>query len=95
MTLTIDRKVYTDQCISSAIYWLSNKYVISRTINGDIETISTDTSQGDKFRTELFKLLNDYKLRGIIEAETKDIRTILYAKAFGDFDGFTEDDLAK
>lgn len=28
--------------------------------------------------------LNDYKLREIVEKETHDIRTILYAKAFAD-----------
>jgi His-Xaa-Ser system protein HxsD len=28
--------------------------------------------------------LNDYKLRDIIESETHDIKTILYAKAFVD-----------
>ena len=28
-----------------------------------------------------------------IDEETKEIRTILYAKAFGDFDDITEDDI--
>lgn len=32
------------------------------------------------------EVLNDYKLRQIIENETHDIRTILYIKAFGDID---------
>ena len=33
--------------------------------------------------------LNDYKLREIVIAETKDIRTILYAKAFADCEDFS------
>lgn len=39
----------------------------------------------------LFTALNDYKLRQIIEEETHDIRVILYAKAFSDFDELEED----
>ena len=38
----------------------------------------------------LFAALNDYKLRQIIEEETHDIRIILYAKAFSDFDELEE-----
>ena len=38
----------------------------------------------------LFTTLNDYKLRQIIEEETHDIRVILYAKAFSDFDELEE-----
>lgn len=37
-------------------------------------------------------MLNDYKLRQVIEDETHDIRTILYAKAFADFDDIDSDD---
>ena len=45
------------------------------------------------FKKLFFEKLNDFKLRGIIDEETKEIRTILYAKAFGDFDDITEDDI--
>ncbi len=38
-------------------------------------------------------MLNDFKLREIISIETKNIRTILYAKAFGEFDELTEEDI--
>ena len=40
----------------------------------------------------IFNALNDYKLRQIIEDETHDIRTILYAKAFADFDDIDSND---
>jgi len=34
-------------------------------------------------------MLNDYKLRQTIDDETRDIRTILYAKAFADDENLT------
>lgn len=92
MTITVDRRIYSDKCISDVVYWLSDSYTLERTIDGDFEKITVTPDGGEKFRTEFFKRLNDCKLRSIIETETKDIRTILYAKAFGDFDGLTEEE---
>ena len=46
-----------------------------------------------KLKEIFFEKLNDYKLREVIDKETKDIRTILYAKAFGDFDDITEEEI--
>lgn len=86
MTLTIDRKIYSDKCISSVVYWLSDRYVIERRTETDNEIISATPDDGEKFRLDFMRRLNDCKLREIVETETKDIRTILYAKAFGDFD---------
>ncbi|MBP3253595.1 MAG: His-Xaa-Ser system protein HxsD [Bacteroidales bacterium] len=93
MTLTVDKTVYGDACISKTVYWLSGKYVINRKNEGNNEIISVENaSDMQAFKTEFFKLLNDYKLRGIIEEQTKDIRTVLYAKAFGEFDSLTQED---
>ena len=92
MTITVDRRIYTDKCISDVVYWLSDSYTLDRIIEGDFEKITVTPDGGEKFRTEFFKRLNDSKLRSIIENDTKDIRTILYAKAFGEFDGFTEEE---
>lgn len=94
MTLHIDRRIYPDSCISKVVYWLSEQYTMERHSNGDEEIIDIDTDVDEQsFRKLFFERLNDYKLRGVIEAETKDIRTILYAKAFGDFDELTEEDI--
>ena len=46
----------------------------------------------DTILAQFFNVLNDYKLRQVIEDETHDIRTILYAKAFADFDDIDSDD---
>ena len=77
MTLDIDRNIFSDNCISTVV-----------------ETLTIDNVSDEKqFRLEFFQKLNDYKLRELIDKETKDIKTILYAKAFGEFDELTEEEL--
>ena len=94
MTLDIDRNIFSDNCISTVVYWFSNQYTIQRSLQESIETLTIDNVSDEKqFRLEFFQKLNDYKLRELIDKETKDIKTILYAKAFGEFDELTEEEL--
>ena len=94
MTLDIDRNIFSDSCISTVVYWLSNQYTIQRSLQESIETLTIDNVSDEKqFRLEFFQKLNDYKLRELIDKETKDIKTILYAKAFGEFDELTEEEI--
>ena len=94
MTLQIDRKIYSDSCISKVIYWFSNQYTIERHFDGENENITIEGIDDESFFKHLFfEKLNDFKLREQIETETKDIRNILYAKAFGDFDDITEEEI--
>lgn len=94
MTLNIDRNIFSDSCISTVIYWFSSQYTIQRTLQESIETLTIDNVSDEKqFRLEFFQKLNDYKLREQIDKETKDIKTILYAKAFGEFDELTEEEI--
>lgn len=94
MKVKIDRKIYSDSCISNVVYWLSDKFTIKRILEGDTETLSIDDVECESlFLQEFYKKMNDYKLREIIEKETKDIRTILYAKAFGEFENITEEEI--
>ena len=96
MKIEIDRNIYSDSCISKVVYWFADKYAINRQLNGNIESLTIEEVDNEPlFKQMFFEKLNDYKLRGIIDAETKDIRTILYAKAFGDFDGLTEEELTE
>ncbi len=96
MIITIDRKIYPDSCISNAVYWFANQYAIQRSLNGDTETLSIEGVDCEAdFRQLFFEKLNDFKLREIIDKETKDIRTILYAKAFGEFDELTEEEITE
>lgn len=94
MNICVDRNVFSDKCLSNVIYWFSGEYRINRSLNGTLETVSVeDVVDEEAFKTRFFQKLNDYKLREIIESETKDIKTILYAKAFGEFDEITEEDI--
>lgn len=94
MNLRIDRYIYSDSCISKVVYWLSNQYPIVRHLDGNEEIITIDFDVDEKEIERIFyEKLNDYKLREVINIETKDIRTILYAKAFGDFDDITEEEI--
>ncbi|MBO7635601.1 MAG: His-Xaa-Ser system protein HxsD [Paludibacteraceae bacterium] len=94
MTLNIDRNIFSDSCISTVIYWFSDQYTIQRSLQESIETLTIDNVSDEKqFRLEFFQNLNDYKLREQIDKETKDIKTILYAKAFGEFDELTEEEI--
>lgn len=94
MTLNIDRNIFSDSCISTVIYWFSDQYTIQRSLQESIETLTIDNVSDEKqFRLEFFQKLNDYKLREQIDRETKDIKTILYAKAFGEFDELTEEEI--
>lgn len=87
MTITVDRQIYDDVCISKAIYSLSDTYTFSRSLDGNLEIIEVTSKTGqDIDECKFFDALNDFKLRGIINNETKDIKTILFAKAFGDLD---------
>ena len=93
MILKIDRSVYSDSCISKSIYALADKYSIQRSIEGNNEVLVVlpqNTVAFDEViaRRVVVDTLNDFKLRCIIEEETKDVRTIIYAKAFADY---TED----
>lgn len=96
MILQIDRIIYSDSCISKVVYWLSDQHLIERRIDGNIEELTIDGIKDERsFNKMFFEKLNDFKLREVIDKETKDIRTILYAKAFGDFDDITEEDITE
>lgn len=97
MTIEIDRRIYNDSVISKAIYWLSGDYLIVRSLLNDItESISITTKSGSiseqELEVKLLQTLNDFKLRQIVADETRDIKTILYAKAFAEDEDLSEED---
>ena len=87
MEIKVDRRIYSDECISKTVYWFAEKYTISRSLIADnieriqFASIGSNNDDANLEQTFLAKL-NDFKLRQIVEEETHDIRTILYAKAF-------------
>ncbi len=97
MTIAIDRRIYSDSVISKAVYWLSGEFSIARhLINDSVEEItaisSSDVAEYE-FEVRFMQALNDFKLRQIVADETRDIKTILYAKAFAEDEDLTEEDI--
>lgn len=100
MKLAIDRKIYDDAAISKTIYWMSSEFTFQRQLDGDNELITITAKPGvnkseQDIEVTFLDKLNDYKLRGIIAAETHDIRTILYAKAFAEDEDLSLEDLSE
>ena len=100
MKLAIDRKIYDDATISKTIYWMSSDFTFQRQLEGEVEHITITPKLGvgiseQDIEVAFFDKLNDFKLRGIIANETRDIRTILYAKAFADDEDLSIEDLAE
>ena len=100
MRLIVDKKVYSDYCISNAIYWLCSKYTCKREQIGDFEEHIDITPKNsdlviseDEVEEKFWSSMNDYKLREQVRKETKDIRTILYIKAFSDCDDISDEEL--
>jgi len=96
-SITVDRQIYDDTVISNAVYWHTENFLIERKITGNFETITFKAKKKElsDIETEdvlqkINKDLNDYKLRQIISQETKDIRTVLYIKAFANNNDFEE-----
>ena len=98
MIILIDKRIYSDSVISKVVYWMSGDYKIVRKSLDEftehveltsINKVSSDSSAEMRFN----QLLNDFKLRQIVADETRDIKTILYAKDFAEDDELSEEDI--
>ena len=94
MRIEVDREIYSDACITKCIYALSKNFDCQRSLHSTVESVEIQPREDmdeEATRHLFLQTLNDYKAREIIATETKDIRTILYAKAFADCDDFDEE----
>lgn len=95
LTITVDRTIFSDEVISKAVYWETDQYSVYRLLKGSVESISFEPHpnwhEDEKVLKERFLTrLNDLKVQQIVNNETKDLRTILYIKAFANTDDFEE-----
>jgi len=98
LTVKVDITQYSDSIISRICYWLSADYMVLRQTSGDNKCLISikpktgilNESTYNKLAERINKDFNDYKLREIIREETKDIRNILYIKAFAHNDDFED-----
>ncbi|MDE6498710.1 MAG: His-Xaa-Ser system protein HxsD [Muribaculaceae bacterium] len=93
MKVTVDRRIYPESVISKAVYSLCDRYSIARMLASEHFEELEAPGAGPSFEADLLQALNDYKLRQIIADETRDVKTILYAAAFGGDDTFSADDV--
>lgn len=95
--IKVDTAIYNDTVISKTLYWHSESFVILRENCGNGMQSITFTKKDDsiipdnellKIRYKLSQDFADFKNRDIINAETKNIRDILFIKAFANNDDF-------
>lgn len=91
----IDSGIYSKEVVAKAAYWLSRYFTIMQSIEGNIWTLSLeshDVVNWDDVKGRLSQLLTDYQMREVITAETKDIKNILYIKAFANVEELLADE---
>lgn len=95
---SVDTQIYNDTVISKVLYWLTDSYLINRnTSTGTIQSIELKKKEGiftqeevDQLERKINQDFIDYKVRDIVGQETRNIRDILYVKAFANNDEFED-----
>lgn len=100
---TINASIFNERVLTKALYWYAESFIIYWNKNKDnlfeitlelkpsANKIYTFEYVTHKFNQDLI----DYKNRDLITNETKDIRNILYVKAFANNDDFEDFNLAR
>lgn len=99
---TIDTSIFSESVITKALYWYTEFFDIywskkSDSVHEVILKLKPNTNKSYTFEYVASKFnqdLIDYKNRDLIMHETKDIRNILYVKAFANNDDFEDFNLA-
>ncbi|MBB4036863.1 His-Xaa-Ser system protein HxsD [Dysgonomonas hofstadii] len=95
---SVDTLIYNDTVISKVLYWLTDLYLINRNTSTDtIQSIELKKTDGiftqeevDQLERKINQDFIDYKVRDIVGQETRNIRDILYVKAFANNDEFED-----
>jgi His-Xaa-Ser system protein HxsD len=94
----ISANVFNEVVITKTLYWLQNNYFVFWNQDDNIiQNIILEKKNGLITDEEFFKIkdqlnqdLIDFKTRDIITQETKNIRDILYIKAFANGEDFED-----
>ncbi|MDR1403537.1 MAG: His-Xaa-Ser system protein HxsD [Tannerellaceae bacterium] len=95
---SFDTAIFSEHIAAKVLYWLAKDYLIYWKSKDDpAQTILLEKKDGliseDEFqilRNDINQRFIDYKNRDIIIRETKNIRDILYIKAFANNDDFED-----
>lgn len=96
--LIVNISIFSEQVISKMAYWLSENYCVYWDKKSEEEQIllfekKQDIITGDEYKSmkeKINQLLIDFKNREIIHQETRNIRDILYVKAFSNNDDYED-----
>ena len=91
----IDPEIYSKEVIAKVVYWLSNDFTIMQGMEGKDWTLTLENQHDvtwNDVKKRLSQLLTDYQMREVIAEETKDIKNILYIKAFANVEELLADE---
>lgn len=91
--LEIDTSLFSKSVVTKVLYWLNNNYTVMLSCDDNIIKMELECVHGhdwDKVKKDISTMLSDYQMRELIEQETRDIRNILYVKAFANVDELTD-----
>ena len=77
------------------MYWLSRDFTIMQKIDGQDWMLSLESQRIENWnevKKLLAQMLSDYQMREVITAETKDIRNILFIRAFANVEELLADE---
>lgn len=89
----VDTRIYSHSVINKVTYWLSKDYTVTSFLQGSNIFVEIESQGVHDWITEkknISKMFIDFQMREIIEFETRDIRRILYIKAFANIEDFME-----
>jgi His-Xaa-Ser system protein HxsD len=95
----INKSIFNDIVITKTLYWLQSEHITfwNSSLDGNTQNITLEKKDGSINNEEYVLLkkrisqnLIDFKTRDIINRETKNIRDILYIKAFANGDDFED-----
>jgi His-Xaa-Ser system protein HxsD len=91
----IDSDIYSKVVVTKVVYWLSRDFTIMQSKEDKDWVLSLESQTAvtwDEVKKHLSQLLNDFQMREVITAETKDIRNILFIKAFANVEELLTDE---
>ena len=91
----IDADIYSKDVITKVVYWLSRDFTIMQKIDGQDWMLSLESQRIENWnevKKLLAQMLSDYQMREVITAETKDIRNILFIRAFANVEELLADE---
>jgi len=89
LTIPVDINVYPEEAVFKAVYWYTGKYDVQITRQDPfllVAVASEEHEPPEAFAQAFNQSLVDFRLRQIVDTETRTIRELIIAKAFSHFE---------